>query len=257
MSFRLFLSSRFAVLLFVLINICTDDVAAQVKQKTQLKNDMSSMDVSVGIFGQLTQARVPVTSQQYSGGIFTTQKSQNASPSAGVLTTFHQQFTRWLGYNVNVGYTRFTENYSSGSAFIPAATPYNPLISNFARGSIGTNIAETTVAMVTQGPRNRSFRTFAQLGGGGLFFLPYTHVDAYNYQIRPVMVFGVGMNYRLTERFSLKAEYRGLFYKSPDFAPTKYEVPVTRMFTVTNEPVVSLTCTFSGRKLVRMAHLGR
>jgi hypothetical protein len=71
------------------------------------------------------------------------------------------------------------------------------------------------------------------------------------------MVFGVGMSYRLTEHLGLRAEYRGLFYKSPDFAPMRNEVPVTRLFTVTNEPVVSLSYTFGGRKSVRMARLAK
>ncbi|WP_245632554.1 hypothetical protein [Edaphobacter aggregans] len=215
------------------------------------------MGVSVGIFGQLTQARTPITSLQDSNGLFTTQKSQSASPSAGVLGTFHQQFTRWLGYNVNVGYTRFTENYSYGTAYIPSAPPSTASSSSFTRGSIGTNVVETTVAIVAQGPRSRHFTTFAQFGGGGLFFVPFTHSDAYNRQVRPTMVFGVGMNYRLTDHFGIRAEYRGLFYKSPDFAPTLNSVPVTRLFTVTNQPVFGLTYTFGGRQPMRMARLGK
>jgi len=61
------------------------------------------------------------------------------------------------------------------------------------------------------------------------------------------MVFDVGMTYRLTEHLGLKAKYRGLFYKNPNFALMRTEVPITRLFTVTNEPVVSLTYTFGGR----------
>lgn len=246
-----------ALPLLILIQATAGDAAAQAPQQQQRGNAVSGMDVSVGIFGQLTQGRTPITSQQYSNGLFTTQKSQNASPSAGVLGTFHQQFTRWFGYNVNAGYTRFTENYSYGTAVVPPATSSFPPTSSFTQGAIGTNVVETTVAMVVQGPRARRFNTFAQLGGGGLFFVPFTHSDVYHNQIRPAMVFGIGMNYRLTEHLGLKAEYRGLFYKSPDFSPTRNDVPVTRLFTVTNEPVVSLTYTFGGRKPVRMAHLGK
>lgn len=56
------------------------------------------------------------------------------------------------------------------------------------------------------------------------------------------------MNYRLTKRLGLRAEYRGLFYKNPDFAPNLNTVPVTRLFTVTNQPAVSLTYTFGRRR---------
>jgi opacity protein-like surface antigen len=214
------------------------------------------MDVSVSIFGQLTQARTPTTSQPYSNGLFATQKSQSASPSAGVVGTFHQQFSRWLGYNVNVGYTRFTENYSYVNAYIPSAPPSTASGSAFTRGSIGTNVVETTIAMVTQGPRTRRLTTFAQFGGGGLFFVPFTQPDTYNSQVRPAMIFGVGMNYRLSEHLGIRAEYRGLFYKSPDFAADLYPGPVPRLFTVTNQPVIGLTYTFGGRRPMRMARLG-
>jgi hypothetical protein len=156
LQFRLISFLYIALPPFILIQADADNAAAaQTPQQTQSRNTVSGMDVSVGIFGQLTQARIPTTSQQDSNGLFTTQKSQNASPSAGVLGTFHQQFTRWLGYNVNVGSTRFTENYSSGFAFVPSATSSTSLTTNFTRGSIGTNAVETTVAAVVQGPRNQ------------------------------------------------------------------------------------------------------
>lgn len=257
LQFRLVPFPHVALLLFILLQANAYNSCAQSPEQARTKNAASDMDLSVGMFGQLTQARIPITSQQDNNGLFTTQQSQSASPSIGVLGTFHQQFTRWLGYNVNVGYTRFTENYSSGFAFVPSATSRTALTTNFIRGSIGTNLVETTIAGVMQGPRSQRFSTFAQLGGGGLFFFPFTHSDAYSNQIRPAMVFGIGMNYRLTEHLGLKAEYRGLFYKSPDFAPTRNEVPVTRLFTVTNEPVLSLTYTFGGRKAGRMARLAQ
>jgi long-subunit fatty acid transport protein len=58
------------------------------------------------------------------------------------------------------------------------------------------------------------------------------------------MIFGVGMNYRFSEHFGMRAEYRGLFYKSPTL-PFPKTAPVTRLFTITNEPAISLTYTFS------------
>lgn len=151
MQFRL-VSFLYVILpLSILIQANADDAAAQTPQPTQRRDAMSGMDVSVGIFGQLTQARTPITSQQFSNGLFTMQASQSASPSAGVLGTFHQQFTRWWGYNVNIGYTRFAENYSYGTVFTPSATSIAPT-STFTRGSIGTSVVETTVAMAVQGP---------------------------------------------------------------------------------------------------------
>jgi opacity protein-like surface antigen len=212
------------------------------------KRFVASTDVSLGISGQLTGTQIPIATLQDQFGVYTTQRTQGTSPSAGVVGTIHQSFNRWLGYNVNLGYTRFRESYSYGYAFVPAQTSTTKTFSQFAQGSVGTNMYETTIAYVVQGPTNKKFSTFAQFGGGGLWFLPFTHPEAYNKQIRLAMVFGVGLNYKLSEHLGIRAEYRGLFYKNPDFAYSLSLAPVSKMFTVTNEPTVSVTYTFGGKK---------
>jgi opacity protein-like surface antigen len=153
----------------------------------------------------------------------------------------HQQFKPWLGYNVNFGYTRFSENYSSGTVYTQAGSNV-PVSSTFSHASINTNMYELTVAAVVQGPHTKRFSTFAQVGGGGLFFVQ-TGSGTASEQTRPAMVFGTGINYKLTDHLAMRAEYRGLFYKSPDFVE-----PVSRLFTVTSEPSVSVVYTFGGRK---------
>jgi opacity protein-like surface antigen len=211
------------------------------------KKFVRSIDVSLGVFGQLTGTRVPITTIQDDFGVHTIQTTQGTSPSAGVLGTFHQSFKPWLGYNVNLGYTRFSENYSYGAAFVPAeALTFKPW-SSFSQGSIGTNMYELTIAYVFEGPRNKRFSTFGQFGGGGLFFLPTQNSSPANQQTRPAMIFGVGMNYKLTQHFDVRAEYRGLFYKNPDFAYSE-GFPMTKLFTVTNSPAVSLVYRFGGGK---------
>jgi len=55
------------------------------------------------------------------------------------------------------------------------------------------------------------------------------------------------MNYRFYNHFGVRAEYRGLFYKSLDLAADLYPAPVTRLFTVTSQPVIGLTYIFGSR----------
>jgi opacity protein-like surface antigen len=88
----------------------------------------------------------------------------------------------------------------------------------FSRGSIRTNMYELSVAYAITGPRTRRFDTFVQFGGGGLFFVPTESRSPYANQTRPAMVFGVGLNFKLAPRLAIRVEYRGLFYKNPDFA---------------------------------------
>jgi opacity protein-like surface antigen len=205
-------------------------------------------DLSLGAFGELTPVRTPVTTTPNFYGVGIMQTTQGSSPSAGLLATFHQSFRPWLGYNVNFGYSRFTENYSFGSAFISNPPVQPPQDSYFSQLSIGTNMYELTIAPVIQGPKTKHFSTFAQFGGGGLWFLTTEAGSLYSPQVRAAMVFGVGLNYKLTDHLGMRAEYRGLFYKNPDFAYRSGQAPMSKLFTVTSEPAVSLVYTFGGAK---------
>jgi opacity protein-like surface antigen len=212
------------------------------QQKTE-KTFKPVTDVSIGTYGQLTYTRKPTTSQVSTFGTTTTEQTQGTSPSPGVFGTFHQQLKPLLGYNVNFGYTRFSEDYSHGQQFVPTSTSTATASSSFSQGSIGTSMYDLTIAYVFEGPRNKRFNTFGQFGGGGLFFLPSQNT----------LVFGVGTNYKLTGHLDFRAEYRGFFYKSPDFTLPPYNgfnFPMTRLFTVTSAPAVSLVCRFGGAQRV-------
>jgi len=161
-----------------------------------------------------------------------------------VLGVVHQQFKPWLGYNVNFGYSRFSENYSMGSSFTSPGPPYSA--GSLRQGSIGTNLYELSVASVIQGPHTKRFGTFAQLGGGILAFLPTQRPAPNSVDIRALMVFGTGVNYKLSEHLGVRVVYRGLFYKNPDFQSQDSRVPVSKLFTVTSEPTVSIVYSFGG-----------
>jgi opacity protein-like surface antigen len=216
--------------------------------KLPQKKFIPGVDFSLGVFGQLTPTRIPVTTNQFSFGVSTAQTTQGTSPSVGILGTFHQSFKPWLSYNVNLGYTRFSENYSQGSSFVPAPSATFEPFSSFSQGTIGTNMYELTIAYVFEGPNSKRFSTFGQFGGGGLFFLPIQDNSPANQQTRPAMVFGVGANYKLMNHLDIRAEYRGLFYKSPDFAYSHSGFPISKLFTVTNTPTVSLVYRFGRAK---------
>jgi opacity protein-like surface antigen len=226
-------------------------VQAQLNDaKTPKGNSNSTTDFSLGIFGQFTPARTPSEITPFQNGTAYNQTVQGASSSAGVLATMHQSFSSWLGYNVNFGYSRFSEQYSQGMYFPNPSTPTNP-ISSFTYGSIGENMFELTGASVVQGPRAKRVETFFQLGGGVLSFLPTQNPSPYWVVFRPVMVFGTGMNYKLSKHWGVRAEYRGLLYKTPSFNGLRganSNVPTVKLYTITNEPTVSLVYRFGGKK---------
>ena len=200
--------------------------------------------ISIGAFGQLTPTRAPYNITTPSGYEQFDQKTQSSSPSPGVLGTFHQSFGRFLGYDVNAGYTRFRQSYSEFSGYLPISKPGIPLpVDQHTSGSVGTNLIELTVAYSIDGPRSSRIRTFTEVGGGGLFFLPYDGAGAHN-QTRPALLFGGGVEYSLTDHLGLRAEYRGHLLKGPDFATTGPQ----RLFTVMNTPAVSLVYRFGHKR---------
>ena len=211
------------------------------------------IDASIGVEGDLTAARMPTFTTPYSSpGTGFTQVTQSAAPSAGVFGSFHQSFTPWLGYNIHFGYTRFTDHYSNAQEYLTTSTTTFPSSSSFIRGNVRTNMYDLTVSSVIEGPRTRRFSTLTEVGGGGLFFTPLSTDTGARQQTRPALVFGAGANFKLTPKLDLRAEYRGLLYKSPDFnltditpgiTPTN-QFPMTRLFTVTSTPEVSLVYRF-------------
>lgn len=208
----------------------------------------SSIDFSLGALGQLTPARTP-TAVSYDAGTLTIQSIQGTSSSAGVLGAIHQSFKPWLGYGVNFGYSRFSEEYAQGIYFVPDPTLFpteNPT-SSFSRGSIGTSMYELTGSYLIQGLRTGHVEWFAQLGGGVLTFLPTKNPSVLSVQFRPAMVFGSGMNYKLSKHWALRAEYRGLFYKNPDFNGANDEVPTVKLYTITSEPTISIVYRFGAK----------
>jgi opacity protein-like surface antigen len=218
-------------------------VAAQAPKPAKDENFTPGTDVSMGLMGQMTFARNPTVLTVYPDWTVANQQTQSQSPSAGALFTFHGAIKPYLGYNVNFSYTRFTQTDSEGSGYVPgqgSTTP--PGGASFSAGALDSRMEELTLAYVFYGPRSKRFRTFGQIGGGGLFFEPLNANFAHQ-ETRPAMVFGTGAEYDISSHFSVRAEYRGLFYKMPDFGIDN-GFPKQRLFSVTNTPAISLVYRF-------------
>jgi opacity protein-like surface antigen len=198
----------------------------------------SDTSISLGIFPQLTIDR---TSD------FIGYSQQGTAPSTGVLGTFRQTFHAWLGYSVNLGYSRVSEQYRNlgGSSYY----------SNF---NIDANMYESSVTYIAHTPVNKRFSLFGDIGPGLLTFLPvHRGADAIDYfpyqqgnlvpsvQVRPAGVFGSGVDLHLTQRLDLRAEYRGLFYSNPDFRTGDI---LSKQVTLTSEPTFSLVYHFHKTK---------
>jgi opacity protein-like surface antigen len=126
-----------------------------------------------------------------------------ATDSGGFVVNYRYHFNKWSAVEANYGNTLFSQVYNSGTV---------------ARA----RVQETTFAYVfTFGvdPKAR-FHPFLEAGTGALFFSPSiagTTGPSIN-QNRPVLLYGGGVQYKLTHGLSVQAGYRGLVYTAADFS---------------------------------------
>jgi hypothetical protein len=189
---------------------------------------------SLGAAAQLTATRL-------TGDL--TYPAQSLDPSAAVLGTFRQSFRPWLGYSINMGYSRTTQHNVS------TAISYQQGSVALARFDIPANMYELSASYVAQKRVTPKLTGFVDVGVGMVSFLPiHRGPDAANYvpnnnralvppvTFRPAAVGGFGVDYHLTRHLGLRAEYRALVYKYAD-----YGINLPKAVTVSSEPTVSLT----------------
>ena len=146
------------------------------------------------------------------GGLFTKGTTGNgtsysATESGGLLGTYRYHLNRWISVEGAYGYSVNTQKYalSSGAFRIQSG------IHDFA-GSLVLNL-----------PAHRHSRVNPYLlaGGGALRFVPtnnqFNTLSGAQAQSRGAFVYGAGINYGIYKGLSVRAEYRGLVYSTPDF----------------------------------------
>ena len=122
--------------------------------------------------------------------------THSASNSGGVLGTYRYYFGRHNGVEFNYGYTQNSQRYALG-------------------GNVASTQAyshEATAAYVWRLPLNR-ITPFALAGAGSLVFDPKDIGG--DVLARPTFVYGAGADVNLSNRWFLRAQYRGLVYNSP------------------------------------------
>lgn len=130
--------------------------------------------------------------------------SHDATKSGGFLAGYSYQFSRWFSAEGNYGWTRNTQKYVT-----LGGTP-----------SLQADFHEVTGALVAHIPANsRHVRPYVLGGGGAVVFDPTDKLflNGAERQTRGAFVYGGGANFDVARSFGIRAEYRGLVYKAPDF----------------------------------------
>jgi opacity protein-like surface antigen len=169
-------------------------------------------------------------------GFFTKSSSGNGTAystteTGGFLGTYRYHLNRWISAEGAYGYDTNTQKYLFSS-------------SEF---RIQSGIHQMTGSLVVNLPSRASskFDPYTLAGGGALVFDPTSNqlnsLSRAQSQAKSVFVYGVGVNYAIRKQISLRAEYRGLVYSTPDFG---FGALGTNSITHTAQPSVGLTFRF-------------
>jgi hypothetical protein len=174
-----------------------------------LRND----DISVGGFYQFT-------SDASGNGI-----TDTTTKSLGGQAAFRHSYHWWLGYEAAYHYTRYTEYYT-GQPF-----------------GYQHNQHEFSGSYYVHGARAMGIQPFALAGISAVVLSPSLNGGQnVPFQVRPGINFGAGVNVPLlTNYFGLRLQYRGVYYKAPDFGLEKL---TTNSYRLTSEPMVGVYIHF-------------
>jgi len=132
--------------------------------------------------------------------------SRTTTNTGGFLIGYRYHFNRWLSGEANYGYDKDTQRYFSTGGFARV------------QSDVHTATADVVVGLPFAIAR---LSPYVLGGGGSLVFHPTGNsggfVPGANTQAKGTFLYGAGVNYTLTRRFSLRAEYRGYVYKDADF----------------------------------------
>ena len=152
--------------------------------------------------------------------------TDRTSKSAGAAGFFRHSYHWWLGYEAGYEYTRFTEHYT-GQVF-----------------GIQHNQHEFSGSYYVHGPHTLGgIEPFALAGASAVIFSPSLNGGQnVSWQAHPGINYGAGVNVPLlTSYFGLRVEYRGVFYKAPDFGEADL---TTNAWRNTSEPTAGIYFRF-------------
>jgi outer membrane immunogenic protein len=132
--------------------------------------------------------------------------SRTSTNTGGFLVGYRYHFNRWLSGEANYGYDRDSQRYFSTGGF------------SRIQSDVHTATADVVVSLPFAISR---FNPYVLGGGGSLIFHPTGNAGGFvpgaDTQAKGTFLYGAGVNYTLTKRVSLRAEYRGYVYKDADF----------------------------------------
>ena len=159
--------------------------------------------------------------------------SLETTKPVGALASYRYLLTPRSGLEANYSFAQYISKYQTPSS---AQTSYR----------IHTRQQELTVAYVYS-RTYRSFSPFGEIGVGTLVFSPLQDYRSTTFDTKRNLriggLFGAGVAYELSPSFDIRAEYRGMVVKAPDFSLTG-NVLQTNRYELVSIPTVGVAYHF-------------
>jgi len=188
--------------------------AALVAPAAQAQNILKNTSASVSGFAQFTEST-------NGDGI-----NVNPTKSAGAQAAFRKSYHWWLGWEASYNYTRFADYYSGQSY------SYQHNMHDFG----GSYLVQAPVGFL-------GIKPFVLAGVSAVVFSPSLNGGQnVSWQARTGANFAGGIDKALlTDHFGLRLQYRGVFYKTPDYGEEYLKTGTSRL---TSEPMAGLFVKF-------------
>jgi len=170
-----------------------------------------------------------VTTQSQNNGVL-----QTSNNSGALLGTFRHHFSPRIAADVNYSLTKNTQYYTVSAAGTSGSFY-----------SVQSYVNEATADLMLSAFHRGRLDPFLLAGGGALIFSPTGYsggTSSQEQQVRPAFLYGGGTDVNVFRNVALRLQYRGLFYRAPDFGVTTLS---TSMITHTAEPSVGIVYHFS------------
>lgn len=156
---------------------------------------------------------------------------QRGTETGGFLVGYRYHINRWLSTEAVYGYDRNTQQYFSPAGF----------------SRVQANVHQATGGFVVNlpTPATLRFSPYLLAEGGALVFDPtnnrFAAVPGAQREAVGVFSYGGGVDFPIVRYLSLRAEYRGLVYHTPDFGNSSLN---TNAITHTAQPSAGLVFRF-------------
>jgi hypothetical protein len=187
----------------LLLTAAGSTAKAQTSQNTALDRQLSRIDLGIVGLGVLNKNSNGVATVN---GKANTPVNLNPSNTAGVLVNLRYTASPWVGFEFNYSYARYTD------LFTPFGSQPN--------GGVQQNANEYTFGYVIHSKKQYFGLTpFASGGAGTTVFRPTPRGGlGLPEQARATYFASVGVETTvLSPHFGVRAQYRQLFFKAPDF----------------------------------------